>query len=76
MLQYDHCSIHNFALSNIIDCDDVLANSISIFDIFFLPFFSEEIPCPSSEGRFLFVLYFLVTVLCGVLLPATVKTSS
>ena len=31
MLQYDHCSVHNFALSNIIDHDDVLANSISIF---------------------------------------------
>lgn len=53
------------------DCDEVLANSSSFFDIFFFAFFSEDVPCASSDECFLFVLSFLVTVSVagGVLLP-------
>ena len=51
------------------DCDEVLANSSSFFDIFFFAFFSEDVPCASSDECFLFVLSFLVTVAGGELLP-------
>lgn len=61
---------HNFSLSNIIDCDEALANSSSFFDSFFLAFFSDAVvPCPSSEGCcFLLALNLLVSAACGVLL--------